>query len=42
VNALWKDKANLPAEAQQKMLPYGNPKVWEFIQEAMAAGKKGA
>jgi DNA-binding transcriptional MerR regulator len=37
---LWKDKANWPASAQQQMKPYGNPKVWEFIQKAFAAGKK--
>jgi DNA-binding transcriptional MerR regulator len=42
LSAVWKDKANLPASTQAQMKPYGNPKVWEFIQGAMAAGKKGA
>jgi DNA-binding transcriptional MerR regulator len=40
LNALWKDKANWPAGAKEQMKPYGNPKVWEFIQKAFAAGKK--
>lgn len=34
---LWQDKANWPAQAQQQAQPYGNPKVWEFIQKAFAA-----
>jgi DNA-binding transcriptional MerR regulator len=37
---LWKDKANWPAGAKEQMKPYGNPKVWEFIQKAFAAGKR--
>jgi MerR family transcriptional regulator, thiopeptide resistance regulator len=41
LGAVWKDKSNLPAATQAQMKPYGNPKVWEFIQKAMAAGKKG-
>lgn len=39
LNALWQDKANWPVSARQQMKPYGNPKVWEFIQKAFAAGK---
>ena len=40
LNALWKDKENWQAGAKEQMKPYGNPKVWEFIQKAFAAGKK--
>lgn len=40
--ALWQDKANWPQQAKQQMQPFVNPKVWEFIQKAMAVGKKGA
>jgi DNA-binding transcriptional MerR regulator len=39
LNAVWKDPSNLPAETQQNMKPYSNPKVHEFIQKAFAAGK---
>lgn len=42
LTALWKDKANWPAPAKQQMAPFSNPKVWEFIQRAFAAGKKHA
>jgi DNA-binding transcriptional MerR regulator len=42
LGAVWKDKANLPASTRQQMKPYGNPEVWEFIQKAMATGKKSA
>ena len=39
LNAVWKDPSGLPA-TQQQMQPFGNPKVHEFIQQAMAARKK--
>lgn len=42
LNAVWKDPSGLPAETQQNMKPFGNPKVHEFIQEAFAAAKKNA
>lgn len=42
LSAVWKDRANLPTSTQRQMQPYINPKVWEFIQKAMAAGGKGA
>jgi hypothetical protein len=37
---VWKDPSGLPAATQQQMQPFGNPKVHEFIQKAMAAQKK--
>ena len=40
LNKLYQDKANWPAAAKERMQPYSNPKVWEFIQKAFAAGKK--
>lgn len=40
LNKLWADKANWPQPAQQKMQPWGDPAVWEFVQTAMAAVKK--
>ena len=42
LNKLWQDKSNLPSSIQAQMKPYGNPKVWEFIQKAFAVGKKNA
>jgi DNA-binding transcriptional MerR regulator len=39
LNAVWKDPSGLPAATQQQMQPFGNPKVHEFIQKAMAARK---
>jgi len=42
LSALWKDKQNWPEETKQQMAPFVNPKIWEFIQKAMAAGKKSA
>ena len=41
LNKLWQDKDNWPAAERTKMAQFSNPKVWEFIQKAMAAGKKG-
>jgi MerR family transcriptional regulator, thiopeptide resistance regulator len=39
LNNVWKDPSGLPAGTQENMKPYGNPKVHEFIQKALAAGK---
>lgn len=36
---VWQDKSNWPTQAQAEAKPFINPKVWEFIQKAMAAGK---
>ena len=41
LNKLWQDKDNWPAAERSRMAQFSNPKVWEFIQKAMAAGKKG-
>jgi len=40
LNNVWKNPSGLPAETQDNMKPYMNPKVHEFIQKAFAAGKK--
>ncbi len=37
---LYADRANWPAGFDKQMAPFGNPKVWEFIQKAMGCGKK--
>ena len=37
---LYADRNNWPAGFQQQMAPFSNPKVMEFIQKAIAAGKK--
>jgi DNA-binding transcriptional MerR regulator len=42
LNNVWKDPSGLPAATQERMKPYGNPRVREFIQKAFAAGKQGA
>lgn len=34
---LHADRANWPAEFQQKMTAYSNPKVWDFMHRALAA-----
>ena len=36
---MHQDSSNWPATAQQRMEPFSNKKVWEFIQKAFAAGK---
>jgi MerR family transcriptional regulator, thiopeptide resistance regulator len=41
LNNVWKDPSGLPEETREKMKPYMNPKVHEFIQRAFAAGKRG-
>lgn len=40
VRNLYQDRANWPAEFQQQMKPFSNPKVWQFIQQALALRKK--
>jgi hypothetical protein len=39
LNNVWKDPSGLPASTQEKMKPFRNPKVHEFIQKAVAIGK---
>ena len=39
---VWKRPEGLPAETQERMKPFRDPKVHEFIQKAIAAGKKSA
>lgn len=39
VTNLYKDRANWPADFQQQMKPFRNPKVWSFIQQALACRK---
>jgi hypothetical protein len=36
---LYTDQANSPAEFQQQMEPFRNPKRWEFIQRALGCSK---
>lgn len=36
---MYQDRANWPAIMQQRMQPFNNKPVWEFIQRAFAAGK---
>jgi DNA-binding transcriptional MerR regulator len=36
---MYQDRANWPASMQQRMQPFSNKKVWEFIQKAFAAGR---
>lgn len=38
---LYSDRANWPPDAQQKMVPYSNPKVWDFMNRAIAIRKGG-
>jgi DNA-binding transcriptional MerR regulator len=40
LSKLHQDKQNWPAAAHERMKPFGNPKVWEYIQKAFAAGIK--
>lgn len=39
LSKLHQNRANWPANMQQRMQPFSNKKVWEFIQKASAAGK---
>lgn len=39
LSKLHQDRANWPANMQQRMQPFSNKNVWEFIQKASAAGK---
>jgi len=36
---MYQDRPNWPASIEQRMQPFSNKKVWEFIQKAFAAGK---
>ena len=36
---MYQDRPNWPANVQQRMQPFSNKKVWEFMQEAFAPGK---
>lgn len=39
---LYKDRPNWPAEPQEQMKQFSNPKVWNFIHEAIALRKRKA
>jgi DNA-binding transcriptional MerR regulator len=39
LSKMHQDRPNWPASMQQRMQPFSNKKVWEFIQKAFAAGK---
>lgn len=39
VTRLYQDRVNWPADFQQQMQPFRNPKVWAFIQQALAVRK---
>ena len=39
LNKLYADRPNWPAPAQQQMAPFGNPKVWEFMQRVLHCPK---
>ena len=36
---MYQDCPNWPASMQQRIEPFSNKKVWEFIEKAFAAGK---
>ena len=40
LSKMHQDRPNRPANMQQRMQPFSNKKVWEFIQKAFAAGKR--
>lgn len=39
LSKMYQDRPNWPASMQQRMQPFSNKKVWEFIHKAFAAGK---
>jgi DNA-binding transcriptional MerR regulator len=39
LNRLYADRPNWPEQAQQRMAPYSNPKVWEFMGRVLKCGK---
>jgi len=39
LSKMYQDRANWPANMQQRTEPFSNKKVWEFIQKAFATGK---
>jgi hypothetical protein len=38
LNRLYADRPNWPAQAEQQMAPYSNPKVWEFMGRVLGCG----
>lgn len=39
LSKMYRDRPNWPASMQQRMQPFNNKKVWEFIEKAFAAEK---
>jgi hypothetical protein len=39
LNRLYADRPNWPAQAQQQMAPYSNPKVWKFMGRVLGADR---
>ncbi|MBA0084005.1 MAG: TipAS antibiotic-recognition domain-containing protein, partial [Acidobacteria bacterium Pan2503] len=39
---MYQDRSNWPASMQQRSEPFSNKKVWEFIEKAIAAGKRAS
>jgi DNA-binding transcriptional MerR regulator len=39
LSKMYQDRPNWPASMQQRMQPFSNKKVWEFIEKTFAAGK---
>lgn len=37
---LYADRPNWPSEFQQQMTPFGNPRVWEFMNQVLACRKE--
>ena len=35
LNKLYADRPNWPAQAQQQMAPFSNPKVWEYMSRVL-------
>jgi DNA-binding transcriptional MerR regulator len=40
LSKMYQDKPNWPASMQERMQPFSNQKVWEFIQKASACAKR--
>jgi DNA-binding transcriptional MerR regulator len=40
LNKLYADRPNWPAEAKERMAPFSDPKVWEFMGRVMQCGLK--
>jgi TipAS antibiotic-recognition protein len=41
VKLLYSDRANWPAEFEEKMAPFSDERVWEFFRKAVAARRSG-